>query len=204
MFLVPVDSPGVEYQRVETLSGELTNISFYDDVRVPDRYRIGPVNDGWAVLNGPLAEEHGTARAGNGLENLSLGRAFLPALQHALADAAAWVGPDADEVTRLRLGAVATDIEAAMGAPGATGRILGSDVVVGAPPSCATSSAYGASSRVAKRVASAMAPSSGPTATRRALVPTPAPSRCSAPSSPAMSWGCRSSTCPDARRSSVD
>jgi alkylation response protein AidB-like acyl-CoA dehydrogenase len=130
MFLVPVDAHGVEYQRVETLSGELTSISFYDDVRVPDRLRIGPVDEGWAVLMGPLSEEHGTARSGRGLEDLSIGRSFLRALEHALAEAAAFVGREADDVTRFRLGQVATDLEAGIVAPGAMGRILGSDVVI--------------------------------------------------------------------------
>ena len=35
MFLVPLKQPGVEVQAVYTLSGERTNITFYNDVRDP-------------------------------------------------------------------------------------------------------------------------------------------------------------------------
>ena len=52
MFLVPMDQPGVEVQGVYTLSGERTNITFYNDVRVRDRWRIGDVDGGWGVMMG--------------------------------------------------------------------------------------------------------------------------------------------------------
>jgi alkylation response protein AidB-like acyl-CoA dehydrogenase len=63
MFLVPTDTLGLEIQGLRTIDGERTNISFYNDVRLPDRYRLGEVNDGWAVLNGPLTAEHGAGGA---------------------------------------------------------------------------------------------------------------------------------------------
>jgi alkylation response protein AidB-like acyl-CoA dehydrogenase len=59
MFLVPLDSPGIEIQAVHTLSDERTNITYYADVRVPDRYRIGEVNGGWSVVSYALSLEHG-------------------------------------------------------------------------------------------------------------------------------------------------
>jgi 3-oxocholest-4-en-26-oyl-CoA dehydrogenase alpha subunit len=58
MFLVPLDSPGVEAQAVWTLSGERTNITFYSDVEVSDDCRIGEVDGGWAVLGIALQDEH--------------------------------------------------------------------------------------------------------------------------------------------------
>ncbi|MGE2725372.1 acyl-CoA dehydrogenase family protein [Mycolicibacterium pulveris] len=58
MFLVPLDSPGVEAQAVWTLSGERTNITFYSDVRVGDEWRIGDVDAGWQVLSLSLQDEH--------------------------------------------------------------------------------------------------------------------------------------------------
>ncbi|MDG2304267.1 MAG: acyl-CoA dehydrogenase [Candidatus Binatia bacterium] len=61
MFLVPLDTPGIEVQAVHTVSEERTNITYYSDVRVPDRYRIGEVNGGWAVLSYALELEHGGA-----------------------------------------------------------------------------------------------------------------------------------------------
>ena len=36
MFLVPLDTPGVEIHPVHTMGGERTNATFYTDVRVPD------------------------------------------------------------------------------------------------------------------------------------------------------------------------
>ena len=57
-FLVPVDHPGIETQAVHTLSGERTNIMFYNDVRLADRWRIGEVDDGWGVLMLSLQDEH--------------------------------------------------------------------------------------------------------------------------------------------------
>ncbi len=59
MFVVPLDQPGVEVQPVFTMSGERTNITFYNDVRVDDAWRIGEVDGGWRTLSVALAEEHG-------------------------------------------------------------------------------------------------------------------------------------------------
>lgn len=69
MFLVPLDQPGVEVQAVRTLSGERTNITFYNDVRVSDRWRIGAIDGGWATMGVTLAREHG-AGFGSALQRL--------------------------------------------------------------------------------------------------------------------------------------
>ena len=58
MFLVPTSSPGFERQPLPTIGDETTNVSFYSDIRLPDRYRIGEVNNGWSTLHGPLDAEH--------------------------------------------------------------------------------------------------------------------------------------------------
>ena len=63
MFLVPLDTPGVDIQAIRTVDGDRTNIVYYSDVRVDDRYRIGEVNGGWAVFRGALDVEHGTVKA---------------------------------------------------------------------------------------------------------------------------------------------
>ncbi|MCR9096427.1 MAG: acyl-CoA dehydrogenase [bacterium] len=60
MFLVPLDAPGVDIQAIHTLSNERTNATYYTEVRIPDRYRIGPVDGGWAVLGHALHLEHGS------------------------------------------------------------------------------------------------------------------------------------------------
>src|SRR6201994_219507 len=69
MFLVPLDSPGVEIQGIRTLDGDRTNIVYYSDVRVDDLYRIGEVNDGWTVMRAALDSEHGIVdREDHGLQ----------------------------------------------------------------------------------------------------------------------------------------
>ena len=59
MFLVPLDTPGVEIQGIRTIDGDRTNITYYSDVRIPDKYRLGEVNGGWTVLRSALNAEHG-------------------------------------------------------------------------------------------------------------------------------------------------
>lgn len=57
-FLVPMDQAGVEVNAVHTMSGERTNVTFYEDVYVEDAWRIGEVDGGWAVMNVAFASEH--------------------------------------------------------------------------------------------------------------------------------------------------
>jgi len=59
MFLVPLDTPGIEIQPIYTLSGERTNATYYSDVRIADHYRIGEVDSGWSVVGYALQLEHG-------------------------------------------------------------------------------------------------------------------------------------------------
>jgi alkylation response protein AidB-like acyl-CoA dehydrogenase len=61
MFLMPVKLPGVEIQPVYTLQDERTNIVYWSDVRVPDKYRLGEVGDGAKVMAFALTVEHGVA-----------------------------------------------------------------------------------------------------------------------------------------------
>lgn len=64
MFLVPMDSRGIEITPVETLGGERTNITFYSSVRVPDSARVGAVGEGWSTLHAALVYERGSANWG--------------------------------------------------------------------------------------------------------------------------------------------
>lgn len=59
VFLVPLDDPGVEIHPVRTFQDERTNATFYGGVRVPDKYRIGPVNGGLQVMAHALTIEQG-------------------------------------------------------------------------------------------------------------------------------------------------
>jgi alkylation response protein AidB-like acyl-CoA dehydrogenase len=139
MFLVPLDAPGIEIQGIRAFSGERTNIVYYDDVHISDRYRLGGVNNGWAVLHGPLDEEHSIGDGEDGLGDLSIGRTFLRPLEAALDTAIDWARdatrPDgtrpADDPTVLaRLARVATELEAGLCTPGPMGRVKGSLALV--------------------------------------------------------------------------
>jgi len=59
MFLAPLQAPGVTIQPVYTFQDERTNITFYDGVRIPDSYRLGPVNEGSKTMAAGLELEHG-------------------------------------------------------------------------------------------------------------------------------------------------
>lgn len=61
MFLCPLDVPGVEIHPVHTFMDERTNATFYADVRIPDRYRLGDVNAGVKTMTAALTMEQGGA-----------------------------------------------------------------------------------------------------------------------------------------------
>jgi alkylation response protein AidB-like acyl-CoA dehydrogenase len=61
MFVVPMDTPGISFTPVHTMGGERTNITYYDDVRVDDRYRVGDVDGGWRVMMTALVFERNSA-----------------------------------------------------------------------------------------------------------------------------------------------
>ncbi|MDQ2649941.1 MAG: acyl-CoA dehydrogenase family protein, partial [Actinomycetota bacterium] len=64
MFLVPMDTPGIEITAVDTMGGERTNITFYTDVRVPDSCRVGEVDAGWSTMHAALVYERNGANWG--------------------------------------------------------------------------------------------------------------------------------------------
>jgi alkylation response protein AidB-like acyl-CoA dehydrogenase len=53
MFLVPTDIEGFSVTPVHTL-GVRTNATYYSDIRLPDKYRVGEVNGGWKLITGQL------------------------------------------------------------------------------------------------------------------------------------------------------
>ncbi len=123
MFLVPLDSPGIEIQGIRTLDGDRTNIVFYSNVRVDDLYRIGEVNDGWTVMRAALASEHGlTERDGEGLQDVAAMAGHGLVMAEAVDRVAALVG-DGDESVLYRLGRGLARTEAALSTPGMFGRV---------------------------------------------------------------------------------
>lgn len=113
VFLVPLDSAGIEIQPVRTLGGERTNITFYTDVRVGDDARVGAVDGGWEVVLAALAFERGSA--------FGAIPSFLGTARLVLEEAADWVrrttdGPANlldDPLVQVRLGRAATAYEVA-------------------------------------------------------------------------------------------
>ena len=59
MFVVPLDSEGIEVQPVYTFQDERTNATFYDSVKVKDSYRLGDIDGGVKVMAAALELEHG-------------------------------------------------------------------------------------------------------------------------------------------------
>ncbi|MEZ0365567.1 acyl-CoA dehydrogenase family protein [Mycobacterium sp. pUA109] len=123
MFLVPLDSVGIDVQGIRTVDGDRTNIVYYSDVRVADRYRIGAVNGGWAILREALDVEHGTAeRDADGLQRIATmtehGLLMAEAVDKIAAGAA-----DADQSVKYRLGRGVARMEAALSTAGMFGRV---------------------------------------------------------------------------------
>src|ERR1700733_11059159 len=127
MFLVPLDSPGIDIQGIRTIDGDRTNIVYYSDVRVDDKYRLGEVNAGWTVLREPLNTEHGAvAAARDGLQDVSIMMHQAGFMAYALDKTAAKVAerdPNGhrlvdDESVAYRLGRSAARIGAGLSAPG--------------------------------------------------------------------------------------
>ena len=67
-FIVDMHSPGVEIRPLRQMTGGASfNEVFYNEVRVPDSYRLGEVNNGWGVALTTLMNERaaiGTASSG--------------------------------------------------------------------------------------------------------------------------------------------
>jgi alkylation response protein AidB-like acyl-CoA dehydrogenase len=108
-FLLPMAQAGIEVQAVYTMSGERTNIVFFNDVVLSDRWRIGDVDGGWRVMTASLQDEH------------SVG--FGARIARLLEEAEAWAqtpdgaGGDApldDPEVRARLARCAAELEVSL------------------------------------------------------------------------------------------
>ncbi len=127
MFLVPLDTPGVDIQGIRTVDGDRTNITYYNDVRVDDKYRLGEVNDGWTVLRAALNVEHGILEAdAAGLQKIAA-MSEHGALMAEAVDNIAAIAADRrlldDESVKYRLGRSIARMEAALSTPEMFGRV---------------------------------------------------------------------------------
>jgi alkylation response protein AidB-like acyl-CoA dehydrogenase len=138
MFLVPLDSPGIEIQGIRTVDGDRTNVTYYGEVRVDDRYRVGEVNGGWVVLRGALNAEHGTVeRNAEGLQKIAVMSEHVLLLARAV-DRIAGILADEDPTGRrpiddgsvgYRLGRSIARMEAATSTPEMFGRVANAQVM---------------------------------------------------------------------------
>ena len=100
-FMLRMDTPGVDVRPIRQMNG---GASFYEvfltDVRVPDRYRLGAVGEGWKVALTTLGFERG----GSGDGDSRAGGSWPQLL--ALAE---WVGATSDPVVRQELARVYID-----------------------------------------------------------------------------------------------
>lgn len=99
--LIPLDAPGVEIQPVWVIGGWRVNQCFFTDVRVPATNRIGPENDGAAILSAGLAAERSMSFGG------AEARLLLARLMHRLDGSAAALGDHDLE----QLGRFVTELE---------------------------------------------------------------------------------------------
>jgi alkylation response protein AidB-like acyl-CoA dehydrogenase len=151
MFLMPLDVANVETQLISTLGGEKTNFIYFDEARVPDSHRLGPVDQGWQVASGALAAEHGLDAEHGALRreaviDYSLARALsgphgpsdrLIADAHDVAVEWARTTPGVDgtpriddPLVRVRLARIALDREVGELTPSPYGRVVMSDNVI--------------------------------------------------------------------------
>ena len=102
---MPTTAPGFSISEVKTLGGERTNITTYEGVRIPDRLRVGEVDQGWSVASAALELEHSGSYAGEieQVLDVAVHEASLPA-----ADGTRLID---DPAVRSRLAQAAIDIE---------------------------------------------------------------------------------------------
>lgn len=137
MFLCPLE--GVEIRPVHTLGGERTNMVFFDEYRVPDSHRLGPVGEGWMVVSGPLAAEHGMRDqdpetvpidSPGGMYGQALAVAYNASVEWAMTPAEDGKRPIDDPLVRRRLASTALDVEVATVTPGPMGRIVSAEFLI--------------------------------------------------------------------------
>jgi alkylation response protein AidB-like acyl-CoA dehydrogenase len=150
LFLVPLEQPGIERSGIATIGGERTNFIYFDEARVPDTHRLGPVDQGWQVASGALAAEHGMSAEHGGFERAPTADADIVrslagvgdwqgVLRRVLDAVVAWARTTSDHedrpliddpVVRRRLARVALDIEVAEATPEPFARVVASDVLI--------------------------------------------------------------------------
>ena len=100
LFIVDMDSPGIELRPLYSIAGERTNAVFYSDVVVPRSRMVGEPNKGFAYLRAALAFER-LFLTGDTVRSIEDLIAYCRANEELWSDAA----------VRQELAALATDVE---------------------------------------------------------------------------------------------
>jgi alkylation response protein AidB-like acyl-CoA dehydrogenase len=99
-FIVDMHAPGVEVRPLRQMTGDAEfNEVFFNDVRVPDANRIGPVGEGWAVATTTLMNERVALSGAGSTGGENVGGGPVDALVGDARRSGAW----ADPVLRDRL-----------------------------------------------------------------------------------------------------
>ena len=82
-FLVDMQAPGVEIRPLRQMTGGASfNEVFFNEVRVPDWYRLGDVNAGWGVALTTLMNERAAIGAGGGGGEVSMMTRITAMVRH--------------------------------------------------------------------------------------------------------------------------
>jgi len=141
VFLVPLDTPGIEVQAIWAMGEVRTNTVYYTDVRISDDYRLGPVNQGWRVVSEPLAVEHGIEDDLDALApiNGSMGSEFSHTLELTIDAAVEWAATTTDSngrplvedpIVRATLAEALLELEVARNSPGETGKVAAAEALI--------------------------------------------------------------------------
>jgi alkylation response protein AidB-like acyl-CoA dehydrogenase len=96
MFLLPLDTPGVEVRPLRQMTGEAEfNEVFLTDVRVPDANRVGEPGSGWRAVLTTLMSERASVGAGAASRSTDPVRLLTELARH--------VGRDDDRIIRQKL-----------------------------------------------------------------------------------------------------
>jgi alkylation response protein AidB-like acyl-CoA dehydrogenase len=109
VFMVPLDTPGITMRHSMAMYGHSFSSVRYEQVRVPDSARVGPVNGGWRVITHALASE----RVVMGSHVAAIRSLFAALVSHVASSGQSEQALREDPLLRDRLGALAAEIEAA-------------------------------------------------------------------------------------------
>ena len=109
IFLVLMNSEGIDVRPMDALHGGTACAVYYDDVFVPDNALVGPLNQGWTVLSSALAHERVFMGASVAMVRASFDQ-LISELKRKYGGCDALTG---NALIRRRIGAFAAEIEAA-------------------------------------------------------------------------------------------